>query len=91
MRTQERESSTNAPARSWHGPNGDDGSVHVIGNGQIAAYGCGPNLFNLLDPTGAWVEYYADGHPQVTRCCPWESAINRLAILKHLRGGRKWQ
>lgn len=41
---------------------------------------------DLLDPTGCWVEYYADGKPQGTRCRPWESAINCLAILKHLRG-----
>ena len=41
---------------------------------------------DLLDPTGAWVEYYADGKPQGTRCRPWESAINCLAILRHLRG-----
>jgi hypothetical protein len=40
---------------------------------------------DLLDPTGAWVEYYADGKPQGTRCRPWESAINCLAILRHLR------
>ena len=73
------------PERLWHGPDNDDGSVHVVGNGQIAAYGCGPNLFTLLDPTGAWVEYYADGQPQGTRCRPWESAINCLAILKHLK------
>ncbi len=46
---------------------------------------------DLLDPTGAWVEYYADGQPQGTRCRPWESAINCLAILEHLRGGRKRQ
>lgn len=75
----------NASARSWHGPDSDDGRVHVVGNGPIAAYGCGPNLFNLLEPMGAWVECYADGHPQVTRSRPWESAINCLAILRHLR------
>jgi hypothetical protein len=81
----------NTPARTWNGPDGDDGSVHVVGNGQIAAYGCGPNLFTLPDPLDAWVEYYADGQPQGTRCRPWESAINCLSILKYLRGGRKRQ
>ncbi len=40
---------------------------------------------DLLDPTGAWVEYYKDGRPDETRCRPWESAINCLAILHHLR------
>jgi hypothetical protein len=29
------------PERVWNGPDGDDGSVHVVGNGQLAAYGCG--------------------------------------------------
>lgn len=40
---------------------------------------------DLVDPTGAWVEYYVDGKPQGTRCRPWESAINCLAIMNHLR------
>lgn len=31
------------PERIWNGPDNDDGSVHIVGNGQIAAYGCGPN------------------------------------------------
>jgi len=39
----------------------------------------------LLDPTGAWVEYYQDGKPHNTRCRPWESAINILACLLHCR------
>jgi hypothetical protein len=38
------------PERIWNGPDGDDGSVHIVGNGQIAAYGCGPNLFNIFGP-----------------------------------------
>jgi hypothetical protein len=37
---------------------------------------------DLLDPTGAWVEYYLDNRPMGTRCRPWESAINLEAILK---------
>jgi hypothetical protein len=45
----------------------------------------------LLDPAGAWVEYYRDGTPCGTRCRPWESAINCLAILQHLqRVSREW-
>jgi len=38
------------PERLWNGPDGDDGSVHIVGNGLIAAYGCGPNLFNIFGP-----------------------------------------
>ena len=36
----------------------------------------------LVDPTGAWVEYYLDNRPTGTRCRPWESAINLEALLK---------
>jgi hypothetical protein len=39
-------------------------------------------IMALLDPTGAWVEYYLDNQPKGTRCRPWESAINLEAILK---------
>jgi hypothetical protein len=39
----------------------------------------------LLDSTGAWVEYYKEGKPHGTRCRPWESAINLLACLQHCR------
>lgn len=37
----------------------------------------------LQDPTRAWVEYYRDGKPEKTRCRPWESAINLIALLQH--------
>jgi hypothetical protein len=36
---------------------------------------------SLLDPAGAWVEYYLDHRPAGTRCRPWESAINLEALL----------
>lgn len=39
----------------------------------------------LVDATGAWVEYYRDGKGFNTRCRPWESAINLMAILQHVR------
>ncbi len=37
----------------------------------------------MLDPTGAWVEYYLNGTPRGTRCRPWESAINLEAVLHY--------
>jgi hypothetical protein len=39
----------------------------------------------LADPTGAWVEYYADHQPRGTRCRPWESGINIEALLHYAR------
>ena len=39
-------------------------------------------LLNILDETGAWVEYYHNGKPYNCRCRPWESAINIDAIHK---------
>jgi hypothetical protein len=35
----------------------------------------------MVDPTGAWAEYYVGGAPRLTRCRPWESAINIEALL----------
>ncbi len=35
----------------------------------------------LVDPVGAWAEYYVDDTPNGTRCRPWESAINLEACL----------
>jgi len=37
----------------------------------------------FADPTGAWAEYYIDGVPHLTRCRPWESAINLEAVLHY--------
>lgn len=37
----------------------------------------------MVDPTGAWVEYYVNGAPHGTRCRPWESAINLEAVLHY--------
>ena len=37
----------------------------------------------MVDPTGAWAEYYVDGKPHGTRCRPWESAINIEALLRY--------
>ncbi len=37
----------------------------------------------MVDPTGAWVEYYINGVPHLTRCRPWESAINIEALLHY--------
>ena len=34
--------------RFWH--RRDDGSVHVLGYGQLCAYGRGPDLFQLVAP-----------------------------------------
>ena len=38
---------------------------------------------SLLDPAGAWVEYYLHHRPAGTRCRPWESAINIEALLHY--------
>ncbi len=37
----------------------------------------------MVDPTGAWAEYYINGLPHLTRCRPWESAINLEAVLHY--------
>ena len=37
----------------------------------------------MVDPTGAWAEYYVLGRPHGTRCRPWESAINIEVLLRH--------
>ena len=37
----------------------------------------------MVDPTGAWAEYYINGVPHLTRCRPWESAINLEAVLHY--------
>lgn len=36
--------------RIWQGGADDDGSVHVLGNGQFCAYGQGPNVIQLVGP-----------------------------------------
>lgn len=40
-------------------------------------------VLQMVDPTGAWAEYYLDGQPRATRCRPWESAINLEALLHY--------
>ena len=37
----------------------------------------------ILDPTGAWVEYYMDDKPYNTRYRPWESGINLEAAINY--------
>lgn len=39
-------------------------------------------MMEVLDETGAWVEYYDNKKPFNCRCRPWESAINIDAIRK---------
>jgi hypothetical protein len=39
-------------------------------------------MMNMLDETGAWVEYYIEGKPNGTFCRPWESAINLEAAIR---------
>jgi hypothetical protein len=41
-------------------------------------------MLSVLDSTGAWVEYYVDGHPNGTFCRPWESAINLEAAIDYV-------
>jgi len=38
---------------------------------------------DLLDDTGAWVEYYHDGKPLGTRYRPFESGINIEAVVEY--------
>jgi hypothetical protein len=44
-------------------------------------------MLSVLDSTGAWVEYYVDGHPNGTFCRPWESAINLEAAIDYVMKG----
>ncbi len=39
----------------------------------------------VLDPTGAWVEYYDNDKPFNCRARPWESAINIEAIIEYIK------
>lgn len=39
-------------------------------------------MMDVLDETGAWVEYYDNKKPFNCRCRPWESAINMDAVRK---------
>ncbi|HVA01056.1 MAG TPA: hypothetical protein VMV34_05295 [Terriglobia bacterium] len=45
-------------------------------------------VLQMVDPTGAWAEYYLDGQPRGTRCRPWESAINLEALLHYGAQGK---
>jgi hypothetical protein len=40
-------------------------------------------MLSLLDDTGSWVEYYADGRPTGTRYRPCESSINLEAAIDY--------
>jgi hypothetical protein len=40
-------------------------------------------MLDVIDDTGAWVEYYKDGVPSGTLCRPWESAINIEAAIEY--------
>lgn len=42
-------------------------------------------MMEVLDETGAWVEYYDDKKPYNCRCRPWESGINIDAIRRLVR------
>jgi hypothetical protein len=39
---------------------------------------------SVIDPTGAWVEYYDNDKPFNCRARPWESAINIEAIIEYI-------
>ena len=39
---------------------------------------------SLLDPTGAWVEYYDNDKPFNCRSRTWESSINMEAIVEYI-------
>lgn len=40
---------------------------------------------SLIDPTGAWVEYYDNNKPKGCRCRPWEGGVNLVGMLRYLR------
>ncbi len=40
---------------------------------------------HILDPTGAWVEYYDNDKPYNCRTRPWESAINIEALIEYIK------
>lgn len=42
-------------------------------------------MLEILDSTGAWVEYYDNKKPYNCRCRPWESAINIEAIIEYVK------
>ncbi|MGI6705510.1 MAG: hypothetical protein ACOX6S_04365 [Clostridia bacterium] len=39
---------------------------------------------SLLDPTGAWVEYYDGDSPHNCRARPWESAMNIEGVIAYI-------
>lgn len=41
-------------------------------------------MLDLLDPTGAWVEYYDGDKPANCRARPWESGINIEAVVEYI-------
>ena len=41
-------------------------------------------MLDIVDDTGAWVEYYDDKVPFNCRCRPWESGINIEALIYYL-------
>ena len=55
---------------------------NLVGVDQEKALYVYEKALELLDETGAWVEYYVDGKPQGTMYRPWESGINIEAIIK---------
>jgi len=42
-------------------------------------------MLDVIDPTGAWVEFYTDDIPTGCRSRPWESGINLEAILNYFK------
>ena len=46
-------------------------------------------MLDIVDPTGAWVEYYDNLKPYNCRCRAWESAINMDAIIRYLKSLQK--
>lgn len=40
-----------SPERVWKGRDGDDGSIHCIGNGDLCVYAQGPDIIQLFGPT----------------------------------------
>ena len=54
----------------------------LVKTGNPLRYRIYDEMMNMLDETGAWVEYYIEGKPNGTFCRPWESAINLEAAIR---------
>jgi hypothetical protein len=60
--------------------------------GHPAAKAAYERTLRMLDPAGAWNEYYeASDHPRPNccRCRPWETGVNAEAVIEYFLGNRE--